>query len=493
MGIFNRRGGEKAGRNRESANDRTGWENMAAPAQDTAAEQRRNAELQNAQRQQRKIVAMLAGSADGGEVDTRLIGQHDVDVDDGTREDVLDRMADGRITDQQKQQIVHDVQGPMNVKGGPERIMEGMTEKHERRILSSMSGRGFDSWEYVDPSDIAEFRMHYPNPVDFERDSAAFLDMIESGNGKAKRQEYEQAMDSFKHRVYGKKQEYWDQIKALESESEQKRIVHRMGTRSRHVAEVEQRPARVAEYERGYEWQPGEAAYWQSSRGQAIRGEVTRDNIERGLWADSSCEDSVFFRPDQQMFGVFDGAGGERGGRLASQLTASVVREFSDRYALENCSSLAYVLNAANERVTNNPDAGLSTAMLAKVINRNGRTMLAYACVGDSRIYVVDRAGNARQITKDEGEGKYITNAIGMEAEQGESRTSQFGEIDLRRGDRIVLCSDGITGDYGDDLMSDRELGFIVSHSNNSQEASKNLLANARKRDDRTAIVFGEF
>ena len=63
----------------------------------------------------------------------------------------------------------------------------------------------------------------------------------------------------------------------------------------------------------------------------------------------------------------------------------------------------------------------------------------------------------------------------------------------LGSADRIVLCSDGITGDYGEDLMSERELGFIVSRSRDARNASQNLIAGARKKDDRTAIVFGEF
>ena len=76
---------------------------------------------------------------------------------------------------------------------------------------------------------------------------------------------------------------------------------------------------------------------------------------------------------------------------------------------------------------------------------------------------------------------------------QGSSRTKQYGEVELHQGDRVVLCSDGITGDYGSDLMSDRELGFIMSRSTDALEASKNLIASARKNDDRTAIVFGDF
>ena len=185
-----------------------------------------------------------------------------------------------------------------------------------------------------------------------------------------------------------------------------------------------------------------------------------------------------------------------RGGRAASRLVENVVREFSDNYILESGANLAYVLNAADERVLNDENAGVSTAVLVKVVQHEGRTKLAYASVGDSRIYIVDKNNNVQQITHDEGEGSVIWNAIGARREdlaQGASRTEQYGEVELHQGDRIVLCSDGITGDYGSDLMSDRELGFIMSRSTDALEASKNLIASARKNDDRTAIVFGDF
>lgn len=94
-------------------------------------------------------------------------------------------------------------------------------------------------------------------------------------------------------------------------------------------------------------------------------------------------------------------------------------------------------------------------------------------------------------MTKDEGEGKYIYNALGRETENGESRVQQFGDEELYPGDRVVLCSDGITGDYGTDLMSDAELGSLVMNAHDAREAAKNLVSGARKRDDRTAVVFG--
>ena len=157
---------------------------------------------------------------------------------------------------------------------------------------------------------------------------------------------------------------------------------------------------------------------------------------------------------------------------------------------MKTCSSLAAALEAASRRVASEPNAGFTTATVASVINRNGRKMLAYASVGDSRLYVVDKNGVTRQITQDEGFGNRITNAVGEARTDGSPIVRQFDEIDIHPGDRFVICSDGITGDYDDDLMSEEELGGIVRNSHGALDASKNLLAAARKNDDRTALVF---
>ncbi|MBR3322492.1 protein serine/threonine phosphatase 2C family protein, partial [Candidatus Saccharibacteria bacterium] len=416
-----------------------------------------------------------------------VIGDHDAPVSERDRRSVISDMARGKITRTAERELLQGIRRPIDITGVSE-VISRLDSKHEMRILTSMTPTGFDNWQDASERDLQSFLRRYPTPMDFESTAEDFLNDIERSNSVEKRREYEKAMSDFKHKIYGKQQDYWLRMKDIEKEA------YDYNEDSLQYTEAPQRDQyRSFEAERSSEWQPGEAGYWQTSRAQARNGEISKENIEHGLWADSSCEDSMFIRPDQQMFGVFDGAGGMQGGRNASMLTASVVREFSDHYALMSGSSLAYVLNAANDRVEKSPNAGYSTAVLAKVIKQNGSLKLAYASVGDSRIYIVDKDGNARQITRDEGEGRYITNAIGVEAEPGQSRVQQFGDIDLHKGDRVVLCSDGITGDYGDDLMSERELGFIVSHSRDSLDASKNLITNARKHDDRTAVVFGEF
>lgn len=486
MGFFDRFK-KSADKKDVSSAQMTGWENMSTP------ETQKSNEQLNAERQQRKIIAAMALGKDG-HINYGVFGENDVEMDDATRADVINSMASGevRVSDEMKREVLLSIQSPLKEPGyryrGPNsalkdvddarmtsealKIVSGMSE-HELKILSSMTDLGFGGWKRCAPDTVLSFAERYPTPMDFEEISGRFLNVIERDNGAFKRAEYEESMRDFKRRVYGKRLEYWEQMKNIDQEVSERR--------------------RQIEAERSAEWIPGEACAWQTSRSQAYNGLVSRDNIERGLWADSSCEDSFFSRPETQTYGVFDGAGGMGNGRLASRVASGVFREYCDGNRISDSETLADALNEASSRVYDEPGIGegCSTGVVASVIERDGVVKLAYASMGDSRIYIVDRNGNARMITKDEGFGKYIDNAIGGNHKKGiVGRCKQHGEEDLHTGDCVVICSDGITGDEGDDLMSEAELGSIVHHSHGVTDASKNLIARARKFDDRTALVF---
>ena len=447
----------------------TGWDDMNNP--NAGGNQHNNTEVisTDSERQKRKILGAFALGING-HINVDALNRHDTPINPATREAIIDKMASGQIGDAQKRELLSRILGPMQNIDNAGEVTRTLDTKHERRILAAMGAVGFDNWRSVTAGDMRAFIERYPTPMDFQHASDDFLNMIEGLNGAEKRAEYETAMRSFKMKVYGKKQEYWDRMLELDEEVD--------AARERH------------ERERSSEWVPGDVGVWQVSRDQTQTGMVSRENIDRGLWANINCEDSFFSRPEQQLYGVFDGAGGMAGGRLASQITASVVREFSDKYVLRQGTSLAAVLEAANRRVAAEPSAGMSTASLASVVRSGNSVKLAYASVGDSRIYIVNKDGEAYQITNDEGEGRIISNAIGQAGVAGEPIVKQYGEVDLQRGDRVVICSDGITGDYGDDLMSNSEIGGIVRNSHGALDASKNLLTAARKFDDRTAIVF---
>lgn len=468
-------------------------------------------------RQQRKIIAAFL-SGKNGEPNYDIISERDVDLPQGGREEFLDQIRNGIIQLADENKLIRAIESPVT-KFGLEGVGKRFTDKHEFRILGQMSAgvEGFRNWQHLNLDNLRGFLERYPLPSDFERDSVGFLAGIEAMNGKQKRDEYEQAMRSFKQKVYGKRYEYWEQFKALNNEAYSSKQTARHNSallghesnpdpfdRVRGRAQValvgtfedskqnsqqrNERPMQAPELEQSHEWAPGAIASTQVSKAQVKRGIVNRQELWNELTVDKSCQDSILLRPDIELYGVFDGVGGSVDGRLASQTVANVLNKIGDEYRFEKGSHLAWALNQANKVVCDTVKDGSTTASVAQVIKRYDGKHLLWASVGDSRIYIVDKNGNADQITEDEGYGRFITNALGMDKNNGHIK--QFGELKLNSGDRVVICSDGITGDYEPDLMSKETIGRIVSTARTPREASINLTATATKKDDRTVVVF---
>lgn len=204
----------------------------------------------------------------------------------------------------------------------------------------------------------------------------------------------------------------------------------------------------------------------------------------------SECQDTVLYKPSKGLFGVFDGVGGSENGRGASRRAADVISKLIESpLDFASGSNLAWAINEANTAILNDPELrgrGQTTGVVAKITEQNGKKMLSYASVGDSRLYRIDKDNNVEMITVDEGEGRYVTNVIG----DPRCRISQFGDIPLNAGDRFLLCSDGITGDKPEEMMSGVQIAAIMRASKNDFEAAHNLMMAAKKGDDRTAVVF---
>lgn len=197
------------------------------------------------------------------------------------------------------------------------------------------------------------------------------------------------------------------------------------------------------------------------------------------------CEDELFADQKKGIFAVFDGMGGDFGGGEASKTAASAMGEILEYVDPKTSEELGQILTRIAYRIERNPKAGATTGAAGKIIaTRDGKKKLIYANAGDSRIYLV-REGEASRVTRDEGFGHTVWNALGLE----EFEMDQVGEMELEEGDRLVFCTDGVTGDTEDDSMSDEELAEIVSGARNCEQAAKELTEKARKIDDRTAIV----
>lgn len=386
---------------------------------------------------------------------------------------------DGDLENKERN-LLKNMQGPVDLYGA-NAVFNGMArDKHQRRILGYMvrDRKGWELYNYTSGDDIGSFIHDYETPIDFENARENFLKIIRAGNSQEKIREYEEAMEEFQQRVYGKRYEYYKAMKELHKEAEET-YAHRSNSRIERIkskfAEIFERDSVVKD------------------SGLAMKNKNLTGRDEpwaKEFWAQNPNrpnEDAAYYNPRIGMFGVFDGAGGVRNAALASQLGKdAVIREVSKRTP-GTPDELKQILTVANGAVASEGGGGISTVVIGRILKKQGQKTLVWASAGDSRIYVVGK-GTAEQITTDEtleGYPNVITNGLGTKNFQVE----YTGEYKLDDGDRIVFCSDGVTGDRGKDIMQDDELARIVRGAPDADMAAQELIRRARKFDDRTAIV----
>jgi protein phosphatase len=213
------------------------------------------------------------------------------------------------------------------------------------------------------------------------------------------------------------------------------------------------------------------------------------------------------------LFLVAGGMGGAAAGEVASEMVAEVVythltaaltsapnpRHFAAclREALESANSRIHAYAAAHPEA-----AGMgSTATVAGVLGPD----VYVAQVGDSRAYLV-RRGLATQLTQDQSLTQHLVETGRMtreEAEKSQDRNVILQALgpsprvdvvvtrqELRAGDVVVLCSDGLTG-----FVSAEELAQVAGGSNELSTVCDELveLANARGGRDNVTVVVARF
>lgn len=166
---------------------------------------------------------------------------------------------------------------------------------------------------------------------------------------------------------------------------------------------------------------------------------------------------------------VCDGMGGAAGGEVASELAARTTwREMREAHATDDPEVFARLVRravrTANRRVFEEAEReaslrGMGTTLSAVAVC--GGQLIA-AQVGDSRVYVL-RAGELTQVTRDQtlasalvgagrdpaeaalAGGATILQALGVAADVDPS----LSMLSLRRGDRVLLCTDGLYNQLG--------------------------------------------
>jgi serine/threonine protein phosphatase PrpC len=204
------------------------------------------------------------------------------------------------------------------------------------------------------------------------------------------------------------------------------------------------------------------------------------------------------------LLAVSDGVGGGQAGEVASALVVETLRR-AMREEGANADWNEVVKRAverANREVWDAAHApgrrGMGATVTAVCVHRD-RAHIAE--VGDSRAYIV-RAGRIRQITKDQSFVQYLVDAGALTAEEavhnpmknvvlqamGQSPDVQvaLGRLQLRRGDKLLICSDGLSGP-----VTSTEMLSIVQQASTLEDACKKLvdLANERGGPDNVTVV----
>ncbi|MEI7547058.1 MAG: Stp1/IreP family PP2C-type Ser/Thr phosphatase [Actinomycetota bacterium] len=214
------------------------------------------------------------------------------------------------------------------------------------------------------------------------------------------------------------------------------------------------------------------------------------------------------FVAQSMFFGVADGMGGHQAGEVASEIAATTLRDRLSAGAGSVDVAVAAVVeaNAAIfQGAHNNLDQrGMGTTLTAMVVlpDQGSGTRLAVLNVGDSRTYVM-RNGRLRRVTLDhsyvqelvstghitEQEARHhprrniVTRALGIEP----SVRVDTWVMPLVRGDRYVLCSDGLVDEVDDD-----EIAAVLAVHPSPQSAAEELVAVANRNgghDNVTVVV----
>ncbi len=219
--------------------------------------------------------------------------------------------------------------------------------------------------------------------------------------------------------------------------------------------------------------------------------------------------------PRGSLFMVADGMGGAAAGEIASAMATEVVLEEMQRMWVEGVDrspdafarALKHAAKAANTKINSyalsHPEyRGMGTT--ATIAGLLGDTIYV-AQIGDSRGYLI-RDSVGIQITKDQSLMQKLVEAGELteeEAEHSERRNiilQALGpeasiKVDLthqrlRRGDTLVLCSDGLSTQINRDRITD-----IVSHEKELTAACKKLIdaANANGGPDNITVIVARF
>ena len=207
------------------------------------------------------------------------------------------------------------------------------------------------------------------------------------------------------------------------------------------------------------------------------------------------------------LFAVADGMGGHVGGEVAAQVAVDALLQMFTREPTK--AGLEEAFSKANQAVWQESQdhselRGMGTTLTAVALvgDDDGRDVLALANVGDSRAYLYSERQIVQvtadhslaeermrhgEITEEEAavhpQRHILTRALGISPEV----ETDMWQLQLRSGDRIVLCSDGLSNE-----LSNEQMAEVLATVRDPADAAHRLVDSANEHggaDNITVIV----
>ena len=232
---------------------------------------------------------------------------------------------------------------------------------------------------------------------------------------------------------------------------------------------------------------------WFRRRAPAVMGHAStaRSHVGRVRTVN---EDRFLDSPDRALWAIADGMGGHRGGDVAAEIA---IRHLEAIAGAPDDAALGHAIAAASDEIRRTTEGESGTTLVALHIDGDLATL---HWAGDSRAYLV-RGDALTPLTRDHSLVQQMVDAGALSPEQaahhpranvitsalgiGDAMTVDRTETRLRAGDRLLLCSDGLSRSLCDrDVRSDDSIEMLADR----------LLTNALQRDgsDNISLVLIE-
>lgn len=193
---------------------------------------------------------------------------------------------------------------------------------------------------------------------------------------------------------------------------------------------------------------------------------------DRGLHR-SVNQDAYWIDPEGRFFVVADGMGGHTGGQEASQIATQTIQAYLNDHwdsTLTNQALLQVAFSEANAAILQNQQAYPERAeMGTTAVTVIFREQPWCAHVGDSRLYRL-QGSRLEQVTVDHTWVAQAVKTGRLDLEQArvhpwrhilaqclgreDLETIEIRPIEVQAGDRLLLCSDGLTEELSDSLIA---------------------------------------